>query len=160
MAQILVVDDEPDVRTIIATTLETMGHETVTASNGEEAINKIRRRRYDLVVLDIMMPQVNGYEVLEQLRATPSRAETPVIVVTAKHDPSGVRREVEQGVVDHLAKPFLPSELETMVERALNAGEQVVEERRRVLSNEAEVYGSIDELYESVRNGSEPPRRR
>jgi putative two-component system response regulator len=156
---ILVVDDEPDIQKVIAATLDMMGHDYSIASNGEEALNKIRRKRYDLVILDIMMPEVNGYEVLEQLRATPSRAETPVIVVTAKHDPSGVRREVEQGVVDHLAKPFLPSELEAMIERALSATDQAVEERRRVLSNEAEVYGSIDELYESVRSSEENPRR-
>lgn len=159
MATILVVDDEPDIRTVITTTLEMMGHDFSTASNGEEALNKIRRKRYDLVILDIMMPEVNGYEVLEQIREIPSRAETPVIVVTAKHDPSGVRREVEKGVVDHLAKPFLPSELEVVVERALSASDQMVEERRRVLSNEAEVYGSIDELYESVRSGEENPPR-
>ena len=112
MATILVVDDDADIRTLIETVLEASGHDVTLAASGQEALNKLKRRPYELVILDIMMPTMSGYEVLEQIRAMPSRAATPVIVVTAKHDPSGVMREVRGGAIDHLAKPFLPEELE------------------------------------------------
>ena len=151
MAMILAVDDDPDIRAVIEVTLESAGHTVVSAAGGEEAINKLRRRQFDLVLLDIMMPNVNGYQVLEQIRAMPSRAETPVVVITAKHDPEGVLREIGQGIVDHLAKPFSPSELVDVVERAIEGEDQEITERRRVLHNEAEMYGAIDELYKDVR---------
>src|SRR5438874_5718497 len=141
MATILVVDDDNDIRTFIETVLEAAGHEVTLAASGQEALNKLKRRPYELVVLDIMMPTMSGYEVLEQIRAMPSRAQTPVIVVTAKHDPSGVMREVKGGAIDHLAKPFLPEELEEVVDRALEASQESVDERRRVLRTEAEIRG-------------------
>lgn len=150
MASILVVDDERDIQTLMATTLEVAGHNVVVASNGEEALAKLRKRRYDAVVLDIMMPLMNGYQVLEQIRSIPSRADTPVVVVTAKHDPDGLAKEVAFGIVDHVAKPFFPEELETAVERAVGSSEEAVDERRRVLTNDAEVYGSIRDLYVKV----------
>ena len=150
MALILTVDDEPDILMMIEATLSLAGHEVVTAADGEEALAKLRKRHFDVLILDIMMPALNGYEVLEKLRAMPNRAETPVIVVTAKHEPMGVAREIEWGAVDHLAKPFLPSELEDAVTRALEGGDHAVEERRRVLSNEADMYGSMEELYRDV----------
>ena len=143
MATILVVDDDPDIRDLIQEILEGAGHDVTVAAEGQEALNKLKRRPYELIVLDIMMPTMNGYEVLEQIRAMPSRASTPVIVVTAKHDPTGVMREVKGGAIDHLAKPFLPEELEEVVARALEASQESVDERRRVLQTEAEIYGSM-----------------
>jgi CheY-like chemotaxis protein len=152
MATILVVDDDADIRTLIETVLEASGHEVTLAASGQEALNKLKRRPFELVVLDIMMPAMSGYEVLEQIRAMPSRAATPVIVVTAKHDPSGVMREVRSGAVDHLAKPFLPEELEEVVERALSGTPESTDERRRVLQTDAEIYGSMADLTEGVRS--------
>jgi CheY-like chemotaxis protein len=152
MAMILAVDDDPDIRAVIEVTLESAGHKVVGAAGGEEAINKLRRRRFDLVLLDIMMPNVNGYQVLEQIRGMPSRAATPVVVITAKHDPEGLLKEIGQGIVDHLVKPFSAAELLAVVERAIEGEDQQVTERRRVLSNEAEMYGAIDELYKDVRS--------
>ena len=113
----MIVDDEPDARTVLYHTLRGAGHTIAEAATGEEALKKLKRTKFDLVLLDIMMPRMSGYEVLEKIRAMPSRATTPVIVVTARHDPQGVRREVEGGATDHIAKPFLPSELEDVVKR-------------------------------------------
>ena len=160
MATILVVDDDPDIRTLIQTVLEAAGHDVTLASSGQEALNKLKRRPFELVVLDIMMPTMSGYEVLEQIRAIPSRAQTPVIVVTAKHDPSGVMREVKGGAVDHLAKPFLPEELEEVVERALGGSTESTDERRRVLQTEAEINGSMAELTEGVRSNPDDKKKR
>jgi CheY-like chemotaxis protein len=152
MATILVVDDDADIRTLIAAVLESAGHDVTLAASGQEGLNKLKRRPYELVVLDIMMPAMSGYEVLEAIRAMPSRAATPVIVVTAKHDPSGVIREVKGGAIDHLAKPFLPEELEEVVARALSGTQESMDERRRVLQTDAEIYGSMADLTEGVRS--------
>jgi CheY-like chemotaxis protein len=159
MATILVVDDDADIRTLIETVLEASGHEVTLAASGQEALNKLKRRPFELVVLDIMMPTMSGYEVLEQIRAMPSRATTPVIVVTAKHDPSGVMREVRTGAVDHLAKPFLPEELEEVVERALSSTPESTDERRRVLQTDAEIYGSMADLTEDVRSNPDDKKK-
>jgi CheY-like chemotaxis protein len=159
MATILVVDDDQDIRELMQTILESVGHRVTLAPNGQEAMSKLKRRAYDLVVLDIMMPTMSGYEVLDQIRAMPSRASTPVIVVTAKHDPSGVLREVAGGAVDHLAKPFLPEELEDVVGRALAANQESVDERRRVLQTEAEIYGSMADLFEDVRSNPDDKKK-
>jgi CheY-like chemotaxis protein len=160
MASILVVDDDDDIRVLIQTVLETIGHTVTLAANGQEGLNKLRRKQFELVILDIMMPTMSGYEVLEQIREMPSRAETPVIVVTAKHDPSGVLREVKSGALDHLAKPFLPEELEEAVARALAGSPESTEERRRVLKTEAEVYGSMADLVEDARSDDDHKKKK
>jgi CheY-like chemotaxis protein len=145
---------------LIEAVLEAAGHQVVLASDGKEAISKLRRRAYDLMVLDIMMPEMNGYEVLEQVRAMPSRASTPVIVVTAKHDPDGVMREVKGGALDHIAKPFMPEELEEVVARALDPNQESSDERRRSLQTEAEIYGSMNDLFDDVRSNPDDPKKR
>lgn len=146
MPTILVVDDEPDVLMVIEETLKLAGHDVVTATDGEDALAKIERRRYDLVVLDIMMPKLDGYAVLRRIREMPSRMDMPVVVLTAKHDPDGVMREFEYGAVDHIAKPFHTAELETTIDRALSAPE-AAERRRSSVATEAEVYGSMAHLF-------------
>ena len=159
MANILVVDDDADIRDLILAILEAAGHDVTLAADGQEALNKLKRKPYELVVLDIMMPTMSGYEVLEQIRAMPSRASTPVIVVTAKHDPTGVMREVKGGALDHLAKPFLPDELEEVVGRALAANREPTDERRRMLQTEAEIYGSMNDLFEDVRSNPDDKKK-
>jgi CheY-like chemotaxis protein len=149
VAKVLIVDDESDMRTVLYHSLRSAGHSVSEAADGEEALRKIRRSRFDLVVLDIMMPRMSGYEVLDAIRAMPSRAETPVIVVTAKHDPAGVKREVSSGANDHIAKPFLPSELASVVERTLN-GNGGSRSGREKLERSAELYGIVSELRRQV----------
>ena len=147
MTRILIVDDEPAVRSLMAVTLKLAGHTVVEAGGGEEALALLERQPFDLVVLDIMMPVTDGYEVLGRLRAMKDRAHTPVIVVTAKgFDTEGLMREAAGGAVDHLAKPFDPEELERAVERVLTASEDDLERRRKMHSRGAEVYAAISEL--------------
>jgi CheY-like chemotaxis protein len=146
VAKILVVDDEPDARTVMFHSLRGAGHSVSEAADGEQALKKLKRTKFDLVLLDIMMPRMSGYEVLAKIRAMPSRANTPVIVVTAKHDPEGVQREFEGGATDHIAKPFLPSELEHVVERVLKGPKKDVAARRDQLSRRASLYGVVGDL--------------
>ena len=155
MAKVLIVDDEPDARTVLFHTLRDAGHNVTEAAGGEEALKKLKRTRFDLVVLDIMMPRMSGYDVLEKIRAMPSRAGTPVIVVTAKHDPEGVQREVEVGATGHIAKPFLPSELEAVVKRVLMGSKKEVERTRRSLGRSADLYGQVSELHRQAREVDE-----
>ena len=150
MAKILIVDDEADMRTVLFHTLRGAGHTVTEATGGEEALKKIKRTKFDLVLLDIMMPKMSGYEVLEKIREMPSRRTVPVVVVTAKHDPHGVQREVSAGATDHIAKPFLPSELEDVVRRALKTTKKAVDKRRGELRRSAEVYGALGELRKRV----------
>ena len=146
MAKILIVDDEADMRTVLFHTLRTAGHKVTEAESGEEALRKLKRTKFDLVLLDIMMPRMSGYEVLEKIKQMPSRVDTRVVVVTAKHDPEGIQREVASGATDHIAKPFLPSELLAVIKRALKGPKRAVEERRGELRRSAEVYGALGEL--------------
>lgn len=154
MALVLAVDDDASIRVLLENALIMMGHECVLAADGEEALEKMKAQRFDLVLLDIMMPRLNGYEVLEKMRAAADLVDIPVIVITAKHDPEGVLREVDSGAVDHIAKPFLPSELEDAVERALTASPEI-EERRRKLAAEAEIYKMTQDLYQEGRASEE-----
>ena len=143
--------------------LRTAGYSVTEAADGEEALKKLKRTKFDLVLLDIMMPRMSGYEVLDRLRAIPKHERTPVIVITAKHDPHGVMREVSSGATDHLAKPFLPSELEATVERVLKSPGHDVELGRQTLGRSADLYGSMSDLHRQARDDPEPdpaPSRR
>ena len=109
--RILVVDDEIYIVHILEFSLTMEGYEVATASDGEEALRKIEEDRPDLVVLDIMMPKLDGYEVCRRLRQKEETASLPVILLSAKGRP--VDREVgmEVGADDYIVKPFSPRRL-------------------------------------------------
>ncbi len=106
-AALLVVDDIEDNRNILARRLKRLGYSDIrTASNGREAVEMIAERHFDLVLLDIMMPEMDGYQVLEHLRGEGRLAELPVIMVSALTEIDSVVRCVELGAEDYLTKPF------------------------------------------------------
>ena len=144
----------------MAVTLKLAGYDIVEAAGGEEALGLIEQHTFDLVVLDIMMPVTDGYEVLQRLRAMKSKSHTPVIVVTAKgYDADGMMREASGGAVDHLAKPFDPSDLEHAVERILASSDDELERRRKMHTRGAEVFAAISELR-AIGGDEEPAGRR
>jgi CheY-like chemotaxis protein len=152
VSKILIVDDEAPIRALMRATLSMAGHQVVEASGGEEALEKIKKQNFDLMVLDIMMPVTDGYEVLERVRAIPSRAHIPVIVVTAKsYESEGIMREMTAGAIDHISKPFDPEDLEIAVSRALNAGEDALEVKRGMMSRGASLYGAVDKMRQLAR---------
>ena len=104
-ARILVVDDVPDNVDILQMRLEAQGYEVVTAADGIEALEKIRELRPDLVLLDVMMPKLDGIETVKRLKADASLPFIPVILVTAKADASDVISGLESGGDDYLTKP-------------------------------------------------------
>jgi sigma-B regulation protein RsbU (phosphoserine phosphatase) len=108
-ARILVVDDNEDNRYTLTLRLELEGYQDITVANdGEEALELLRAREFDLVLLDVMMPKLNGYGVLEQLKQEGRLHNLPVIMVSALNELDSVVRCIEVGAVDYLAKPFNP----------------------------------------------------
>jgi DNA-binding response OmpR family regulator len=110
-ALILVVDDDPDIRDIVSFRLERAGYEIAQATNGEDALRLARERTPSLCILDVMMPRVNGFEVVRELRSDPSTQSVPVLMLTASVQDKDVARGFEIGADDYLKKPFNTGEL-------------------------------------------------
>jgi DNA-binding response OmpR family regulator len=122
MARVLVVDDEPDVLLLCRLNLEQRGHQVLEAPNGDEALDLAREGTPDLVVLDLMLPGIDGYQVLQALRADERTSGIPVLVLTAKSLQADRERSRQLGAAAFVTKPFLPDELCDKVDEVL-AGE-------------------------------------
>lgn len=109
--KILVVDDEVNITQILEFSIGAEGYEVITAMNGEEAIEKARREQPDLIILDIMMPHVDGYEACRILKTNPMTKAIPVVLLTAKGRDIDKRLGHEVGAVDYIVKPFSPNKL-------------------------------------------------
>lgn len=109
--KILVVDDEPDVQELIEFNLANAGFSVVLAENGADAISKARTHRPDLIVLDVMMPEMDGTEACKLLRRDPLTADTPIIMLTARASEIDRVLGLELGADDYVTKPFSPREL-------------------------------------------------
>ncbi|TIC80658.1 response regulator transcription factor [Nocardioides sp. GY 10113] len=116
MASVLVVDDDPTVREVVATYLRANAHEVTEAEDGEAAVEAMARRPADLVVLDLMLPGIDGLEVCRRIRAT---REVPIIMLTALGDEVDRVTGLEVGADDYVSKPFSPRELVLRVESVL-----------------------------------------
>jgi two-component system phosphate regulon response regulator PhoB len=122
MPKILVVDDEPDAVELIAFNLKAAGHEVITAAEGQEALKKARTFAPDLIVLDLMLPEVDGLEICKILRRDPATAPIPVIMLTAKAAEIDRVLGLELGADDYITKPFSPRELVLRVKNLLKRG--------------------------------------
>jgi DNA-binding response OmpR family regulator len=111
MARILVAEDERDIRELIGFTLRHHGHEVLSASNGEDALAIALRELPDLVLLDIRMPRLTGYDVCRRLRAEPTTKNIPVAFLSAKGQDSEVQAGMDAGATDYILKPFAPDQL-------------------------------------------------
>ena len=119
--KILVVDDEPDIVELVAFNLEAAGYRVITATNGLEALNRARAILPDLIVLDLMLPELDGLSVCEILSRLPSTAPIPVIILTAWKGEISRMIGLEAGAEDYVTKPFSPRELVSRVDKALRA---------------------------------------
>ena len=115
MAKILIVDDEAAIADLIQLTLTQVGHRCETAASGDAAADRIEKKRYDLVLLDVMLPGLSGFELMEYLQP----AGTPVIFLTAKGELADRVRGLRLGADDYIVKPFEPMELIARVEAVL-----------------------------------------
>src|SRR6266508_640496 len=118
-AAVLVADDFEANRRTVARNLKMQGHAVTTAENGRQALALLRERLFDLVLLDIMMPEMDGYQVLEQIRADPRLRHIPVVVISAIEEMSSIVRCIELGAADYLFKPFDPMLLNARVSACL-----------------------------------------
>ena len=119
MATILVVEDEPDVRRMVQLVLERAGHTVRLAGDGEAALADIAAHRPDVVLLDVSMPVLSGFEVLDRLKADPATASLPVVMLTARSDYDSVARAWKGGVDNYVTKPFDPGELAQVIAEVL-----------------------------------------
>ena len=117
---ILVADDDPDIRDIVAFRLQRAGYQTLQASSGDEALRMVHESPPALCILDVMMPKVNGFEVLRELRGDPSTQGMPVLMLTASVQDKDVARGFEVGADDYLRKPFTNTELLERVSNLLS----------------------------------------
>ncbi len=131
--KILTCDDEKHIVRLIQVNLERQGYEVITAFNGAECLEKVKEDRPDLIVLDVMMPEMTGFEVLDILKKDPETEDIPVIMLTARAQDSDVLRGWQSGVECYLTKPFNPMELIAFVKRIFSMEEGVADEKRYTL---------------------------
>ena len=115
--RVLVVEDEEDIVEMISYNLQKEGYRTLAAFNGEEAINKANKERPDLIILDLMLPGIDGLEVCKLLRQQKRTAQTPIIMLTAKSQDSDRITGIETGADGYLTKPF---DLKTLISMIKN----------------------------------------
>jgi two-component system, sensor histidine kinase and response regulator len=119
MKRILVIEDEKEVRSTILELLENAGYLVISAEDGEQAINLLNKEIPDLIISDIMMPKIDGYQLLDYFRTLPSTSRVPFIFISAKIDNSDIRNGMNRGADDYITKPFRAKELLKSVESQL-----------------------------------------
>ena len=134
-AQVLVVDDTPANRDLLSRRVQQQGHAVTLAENGREAMELMKQKPFDLVLLDIMMPEMDGYAVLERVKADPALRHVPVIVISALGELDSVVRCVELGAEDYLFKPFNNVLLKARVGASL--------EKKRLRDRERQVLAEL-----------------
>ena len=122
MATLLVIEDEAPLRANIARILSAEGYEVITAVDGNEGMQRVREKRPDLVICDILMPRLDGFGVLATLRSRPETAAIPFIFLTASADKADLARGLKSGANEYVTKPFKITELLTAIRRHLPAG--------------------------------------
>ncbi len=116
---VLIVDDEAMARTLLRLMLVRAGYDVIEAENGYDALEKVKHDKPDLILLDVMMPGIDGFTVCETLRAQPDTAGLPIIMLSAKTDLDSINRGLAAGASRYLTKPLSPDELTRHVAEAL-----------------------------------------
>jgi diguanylate cyclase (GGDEF)-like protein len=148
---ILVVDDDPDIARFVEVNLRSAGYDVAVAGDGEEALDKASEIRPDLVLLDVMMPRIDGFEVAQRLRRSPQTANTSIIMLTAKALSADKVTGLQSGADDYIIKPFDPIELLARVKGTLRRAKEM-----RNLSPLTGLPGNIriqEEIERQVRDG-------
>ena len=119
MAKLLIAEDEPDIRNLLVFTLKFAGHTVVDVSNGADAVTAAKVEQPDLILMDVRMPRMTGYEACQVMKADPETASIPVVFLSAKGQESEIRTGLESGAAEYLLKPFSPMELTARVAELL-----------------------------------------
>lgn len=127
---VLAVDDENHIRRLLEVNLARAGYRVTTAADGEEALQKVQEERPDLIVSDVMMPRIDGFELLRRLKAGAETHDIPVLMLTAKAQDRDIFTGWQSGADGYLTKPFNPAELLTWVKRTLESYADAVDTGR------------------------------
>jgi len=147
---VLVVDDEPRLADVVRMNLEVEGYRVVTAANGMEALARLTQDLPDLVVLDVMMPEMDGFETLKRIREVSS---VPVIMLTVRAEEADRIKGLEIGADDYLTKPYSPRELQTRIKAVLRRAFAPVPARRRRIVVDEDLTIDFDSREVWVRGG-------
>jgi CheY-like chemotaxis protein len=120
MARILIAEDEPDIRELVAFTLRFAGHEVTPTSNGEEALQQASVVVPDLILMDVRMPKMTGYDACRAMKADPALKDIPVVFLSAKGQDSEIQTGLDAGAEEYLLKPFAPDQLTERVKAILS----------------------------------------
>lgn len=121
---VLVAEDEQDIRNLIAFSLQFVGYDVVQAANGAEAVEKAAEVLPDLIMLDVRMPKLNGYEACQKIKAQPSTEHIPVVFLSARGQDTEIKHGLELGAIEYILKPFAPDELQRRVSSILTRLQQ------------------------------------
>jgi len=158
--RVLVADDEAPLRRIIARTVTAMGFTVVEVADGIEVMDALKQSNFALILLDLLMPRLNGYEVLQRLAEDPDLAQTPVVVISGENDPTSLVRVASAGALEHVEKPFGFAQVQAAVKEALSLSNDQLAERRSMLKGIAEDYKVDNDLPEQAILPEEQPARR
>lgn len=123
-SKVLVVEDDPDIQELVQYNLERQGFQVVTCSDGESGLDEASRLPYGVMVLDIMLPGMDGLSILRKLKENPSTRSIPIIMLTAKGEESDIVIGLELGADDYVVKPFSPKELVARIRSVIRRSEQ------------------------------------
>jgi DNA-binding response OmpR family regulator len=119
MARILISEDEPDIRELVAFTLRFAGHEVTTTANGEEALQQASQLIPDIIIMDVRMPKMTGYDACRAMKADVMLKDIPVMFLSAKGQDSEIQAGLDVGAEEYLLKPFAPTQLAERVKAIL-----------------------------------------
>jgi DNA-binding response OmpR family regulator len=119
MARILISEDEPDIRELVAFTLRFAGHEVITTANGEEALQQASQIIPDIIIMDVRMPRMTGYDACRAMKADVMLKDIPVMFLSAKGQDSEIQAGLDVGAEEYLLKPFAPTQLAERVKAIL-----------------------------------------
>jgi twitching motility two-component system response regulator PilH len=119
MSRILIVDDLPTEVQLMRTAITNLGHATIVASDGEQALEMVQKEKPDLVLLDVVLPRVDGFQVCRKIKKDPETSKIPVILVSSKTQESDKFWGLKQGASAYICKPFSPDELANIVNKNL-----------------------------------------
>ena len=150
MARILIAEDNPEIRTLVSGILVEEGHKVGVANNGQQALDMILADAPDVLVLDIMMPQMDGYTVLKEIKSAGTRERMKILVLTAKTSETDWVRGYKLGADAYLTKPFDTDELVNGIEDLLGMTKEQLRVRREQELDKAQLLSRLESMFDSL----------
>jgi CheY-like chemotaxis protein len=147
MGRILIAEDNQTVRQLLAHLLVEDGHEVAVAVNGAQALEKVESYAPDMLILDLMMPVLDGYGVLEQLRESGREGSLKVLVLTAKGNEADIERSLALGACQHMTKPFDPDELSATIHQLLELSMEEIMRRQEEEHDRAALLSQLESIF-------------